>query len=163
MTIPALRALRRILRASDLDNRRLAAATGLTLSQLLVLQEIDDRELTTPTALSAALGFTQPTITNICDRLESLGMISRERDADDMRRIKLATTDAGRAAIESAPDQLQHRFSKQFAALPRWEQAMILAGIERLGSILGVADNTAAPLFDHGAISRGSADEERSA
>ena len=47
LTIPALRALRRILRASDLGNRQLAAATGLTPSQLLVLQEIGERRETT--------------------------------------------------------------------------------------------------------------------
>ena len=43
LTIPALKALRRILRASELSNRQLAATTGLTPSQLLVLQEIEER------------------------------------------------------------------------------------------------------------------------
>lgn len=154
LTIPALRALRRILRASDLGNRQLATATGLAPSQLLVLQEIADRGQTTPTALSAALHFSQATITNICDRLVAMGLATRERGADDKRRILLSATPAGREAIENAPDLLQARFTEQFGMLPQWEQAMMLAGLERLGDVLGIATADAAPLLDSGAIDR---------
>jgi DNA-binding MarR family transcriptional regulator len=157
LTIPALRALRRILRASDLSNRQLAAATALTPSQLLVLQEIADRGETTPTALSAALQFSQATITNICDRLVATGLAVRERDAEDKRRIHLSATPRGRQVVEDAPDLLQARFTDRFGALPKWEQAMILAGLERLGALLDIATTDAAPLLDTGEIDRSSA------
>lgn len=156
LTIPALRALRRVLRASELSNRQLAAATGLTPSQLLILQEIGERRETTPTQLSAALQFSQATITNICDRLEAAGLVERQRGERDRRRIHLTATSTGLAAIATAPDLLQARFSEGFAALPRWEQAMILAGLDRLGEILGIAASDAAPLLDSGAIDRSS-------
>lgn len=154
LTIPALRALRRILRASDLGNRQLAAATGLTPSQLLVLQEIGERRETTPTELAAALQFGQATITNILDRLEAAGLVMRKRGETDKRRVYLTVAAAGERVIEEAPDMLQARFSERFAALPDWEQAMILAGLDRLGDILGVASKDAAPLLDSGAIDR---------
>ena len=154
LTIPALRDLRRILRASELGNRQLAAATGLTPSQLLVLQEIGERRETTPTELAAALQFGQATITNIVDRLEAAGLATRKRGDMDKRRVYLTVTAAGERAIEEAPDMLQARFSAGFAALPDWEQAMILAGLGRLGDILGVASKDAAPLLDSGVIDR---------
>ena len=154
LTIPALRALRRILRASELGNRQLAAATGLTPSQLLVLQEIGERRETTPTELAAALQFGQATITNILDRLEAAGLVMRKRGETDKRRVYLTVAAAGERVIEEAPDMLQARFSERFAALPDWEQAMILAGLDRLGDILGVASKDAAPLLDSGAIDR---------
>ena len=154
LTIPALRALRRILRASDLGNRQLAAATGLTPSQLLVLQEIGERRETTPTELAAALQFGQATLTNILDRLEAAGLVMRKRGETDKRRVYLTVAAAGERVIEEAPDMLQARFSERFAALPDWEQAMILAGLDRLGDILGVASKDAAPLLDSGAIDR---------
>lgn len=159
LTIPALRALRRILRASDLGNRQLAAATGLTPSQLLVLQEIGERGETTPTELAAALQFGQATITNILDRLEAGGLVTRSRGEQDKRRVHLAVTPAGERAVEEAPDMLQDRFSKGFADLPGWEQAMILAGLDRLGDILGVSAKDAAPLLDAGAIDRPSGEK----
>ncbi len=154
LTIPALRALRRILRAADLANRQLAAATGLTLSQLMVLQEVADRERASPGDLSAALHFSHATITNICDRLGALGMIARERDPADKRRVAVSATAKGLATIEAAPDQLQDRFGAAYASLPEWEQAMILAGLERLGDALGIEANDAAPLLDSGPIDR---------
>jgi DNA-binding MarR family transcriptional regulator len=154
LTTEALKALRRILRASDLGTRRLAAATSLTPSQLLVLQEIEQRGETTPSALSAALQFGQPTITNIVDRLEADALVTRERGSRDKRQIILRTTDAGRATIEKAPDLLQTRFQEGYAALPAWERAMILAALERLGAILGAEAMDAAPLLDAGIIDR---------
>jgi DNA-binding MarR family transcriptional regulator len=159
LTFPTLRALRRILRASELGNRRLAAATGLTPSQLLVLQEIGARGEATPTALAAALQFGQATITNIVDRLEADGLVRRQKGELDKRRVFLTATQAGAEAIERAPDLLQARFSEKFAALAGWEQAMILAGLDRLTDILEIEAKDAAPLLDSGVIDRASRPE----
>ena len=73
ITNAALRAIRRILRAADLGGRRLATETGLTPSQLLVLQEIERRGQTTPGAVAAVLQFGQATVTNLVDRLVATG------------------------------------------------------------------------------------------
>lgn len=154
LTIQALKAIRRILRASELGNRALAAQTGLTPSQLLVLQEIAERGQTTPGELASALQFGQATITNIVDRLEGSGLVSRVRGERDKRRIHLSATGPGIAAIEQAPTMLQARFNENFAGLPEWEQAMILAGLHRLGDILGISARDAAPLLDSGVIDR---------
>jgi DNA-binding MarR family transcriptional regulator len=158
LTILALKALRRILRASELGNRQIAAATGLTPSQLLVLQEIGERGEVTPTELSAALQFGQATITNIVDRLEAAGLVTRQRGERDKRRVHLSATESGKRTIDLAPNMLQAQFSEKFADLPEWEQAMILAGLGRLADILGVAKSDAAPLLDAGAIDRTSRD-----
>jgi DNA-binding MarR family transcriptional regulator len=154
ITHAALRAIRRILRAADQGGRRLAAATGLTPSQLLVLQEIERRGETTPSAVASALQFGQATVTNIVDRLEALGLARRHRSERDRRQVILRITAEGRERLETAPDLLQQRFHRHFEALPSWEQAMILAALERLGEILDVNDVDAAPLIDTGAITR---------
>lgn len=149
-----LRALRRILRATEISSRQLAAATSLTPSQLLVLREIEARDRPTPGAIAAALHFSQATITSIVDRLEALGLASRHRSQQDKRQFNLAPTDAGRAALARAPDMLQTEFRKHFSALPQWEQAMILAAVEKLSTLIGAQDLDAAPLLDGGAIDR---------
>jgi len=154
LTTPALRAIRRILRASDLGGRRVAAATGLTPSQLLVLQEIDRCEETTPSAIAQALQFGQATVTNVVDRLEDAGLASRRRSQGDKRKMLLRVTPKGRGVLDAAPDLLQASFSERFGKLPAWEQAMILSALERLSELLEVADMDAAPLIDAGAIDR---------
>lgn len=154
LTNPTLRALRRILRAADIGGRQLASATGLTPSQLLVLREIERRGESTPGAVASALQFGQATITNILDRLEASGLVSRQRSEKDRRQVRLLTTAKGQEILDAAPDLLQQQFSERFAALASWEQAMILASLERLGFVLGAEDMDVAPLLDAGAIDR---------
>lgn len=153
-TNAALRAIRRILRAADQGGRRLANQTGLTPSQLLVLQEIERRGETTPSVVATSLQFGQATVTNLVDRLTAAGFATRRRNDRDKRQILLAPTDQGRAVLAAAPDLLQERFRDRFEMLPAWEQAMILAALERLGVILDAADIDAAPLIDGGLIDR---------
>ena len=154
LTNAALRAIRRILRAADQGGRRLATETGLTPSQLLVLQEIDRRGEVTPSVIASTLQFGQATVTNIVDRLTAAGLATRRRSERDKRQFLLQATADGRATLEAAPDLLQARFRDRFEALPAWEQAMILAALERLGLILDAADIDAAPLIDAGLIDR---------
>jgi len=154
ITNAALRAIRRILRAADQGGRRLAAKTGLTPSQLLVLQEIDRRGEVTPGTVASSLQFGQATVTNIVDRLVASGLATRQRSERDKRQFLLKATPSGRATLEAAPDLLQERFRDRFEALPSWEQAMVLAALERLGELLGAADIDAAPLIDAGRIDR---------
>lgn len=149
-----LRAIRRVLRAAEQGGRNLATRTGLTPSQLLVLQEIVRRAEITPSTIATTLQFSQATITNIVDRLVALDLVTRQRNARDKRQILLRATDTGRSLLESAPDLLQNRFQERFGALAPWEQAMILAAVERLGELLDASNIDAAPLIDAGVIDR---------
>jgi DNA-binding MarR family transcriptional regulator len=154
LTNPALRTIRKILRAADQSGRRLATATGLTPSQLLVLQEIERRRQTTPGAVARILQFGHATVTNILDRLEGAGLVSRRRSEGDKRKVLLEVTAQGQAVLGAAPDLLQVRFRERFGELEAWEQAMIFSALERLSVILDASDIDAAPLIDGGVIDR---------
>ena len=123
-------------------------------SQLLVLREIDTGEAVTPGLIARRLQFSHATITAIVDRLVALDLASRSRSDQDKRRVLLEATAKGRRCLAEAPDMLQEIFADRFAALPAWEQAMLLAGTERLADLLGAGDMDAAPLLDAGAIDR---------
>lgn len=154
LTNRTLRALRRILRVTELGSRQLASATGLTPSQLLVLREIAARERPTPTAIASALQFSLATISSVVDRLVASSLVTRQRGERDKRQFILEVTASGHAALANAPDILQIQFQEHFTALQPWEQAMILAGLERLSVVLGAQDMEAAPLLDSGVIDR---------
>ncbi|MGH6957841.1 MAG: MarR family winged helix-turn-helix transcriptional regulator [Caulobacteraceae bacterium] len=132
----------------------MATTTGLTPSQLLMLQEIDRRGETTPSAVALGLQFSQATVTNILDRLEAAGLASRRRSEGDKRKMLLRVTQKGQEVLDTAPDLLQVRFRERFGELPAWEQAMILSALERLSELLGATEIDAAPLIDAGAIDR---------
>lgn len=136
LTPAALLALRKILDAAELENRKMAAATGLASSQALVLRQIGGHETITPSAVASALGFGQATITNIVDRLVAAQLVTRTRGLADKRQVMLQVTELGREKLKASPFPLQMRFSQGYAGLASWEQAMILAALERLDGLL---------------------------
>lgn len=150
----ALIALRRILRATELNSRLLASQTGLTTSQFIILQIVARERKVLPSAVAKAAGLTQATVTSLVDKLERGELVERRRDTEDRRRIWIEATAKGRKALADSPDLLQDRFQGAFRRLADWEQAMIVAALERVSVMLDAATLDASPVLDIGDIDR---------
>lgn len=150
----ALVALRRILRVTELNARKLAEQSELTASQLLLMQHVGRFGQALPSAIAKAIDLKQATVTVLVNKLEEAGLVTRRRDTEDRRRVWVELTDAGRATLESSPDLLQNRFEHGFVRLEEWEQAMIIATLERVASILDAGEIEAAPVLDVGDLDR---------
>ncbi|MCC1497028.1 MarR family winged helix-turn-helix transcriptional regulator [Alcanivorax sp. 1008] len=148
-------ALRRIIRATDLYSRRLSRESGLTAPQLLILQAIGAQGEITMGDIAAEVSLSQATVTTILDRLESRGLVVRQRGSADKRRVYAHLTEAGQAVIADAPEPLQETFVKRFTALRDWEQSQIISAVERIASMMDADDIDASPVLDVGAIDRG--------
>lgn len=151
----SLIALRRILRATELYGRALARAAGLTPVQIRVLQIVAETGASTPKAISARMGVSQATMTTLIDRLVAKGLVDRQRSEADRRQMNIFITGAGREAIARAPDPLHDRYVAGFEALPDWEQAMIVAVLERVAALLDAGHLDVAPVLDLGDIGHG--------
>ncbi len=150
----ALIAIRRILRVAELSARELSDRTGLTPSQVIVLQIIAREGQAGAGAVAEAARLSQATITAILDRLEEKILIVRTRDPEDRRRVSLELTDAGRSTIADVPDVLQNRFVARFDRLADWEQAGLVASLERLAMLLDAEGIDASPILDVGRLDR---------
>jgi DNA-binding MarR family transcriptional regulator len=150
----ALIALRRILRATELNSRLLASRTGLTTSQFIILQIVAREGKVLPSAVARSARLTQATVTSLVDKLERNNLVDRRRDTEDRRRIWIEVTDAGRKALAESPDLLQDRFQAAFRQLADWEQAMINAVLERVSAMLDAATLDASPVLDIGDLDR---------
>ncbi|WP_253798590.1 MarR family winged helix-turn-helix transcriptional regulator [Rhodovulum sp. P5] len=150
----SLIALRRILRATELYGRELARAAGLTPVQIRVLQVVAETGKSTPKAIAARMGVSQATITTLIDRLVAKGLVERQRSDTDRRQTNILITPAGRQAIDRAPDPLHDRYVAAFEALPDWEQAMLVAALERVAGLLDAGNLDAAPVLDLGDINK---------
>ena len=147
-----LSAIRRLIRATDLDAKKLARRTNLSISQLLVLELlVEYRELTIG-GIAERVGLAQATVTGIVDKLERQYLISKQRDNDDRRQVKVRLTEQGRGFLEEAPVALQTRFLRNFAGLKEWEKLAILASLTRLADLMEAEDLEASPILDVGAI-----------
>ncbi len=149
---PALIALRRILRATEISSRALAKNCGLRPSQLILMQIIANASAATPSFLAREVSLSQATVSALIDKLEARGLVRRRRDEADKRRVYVELTDLGAATLRDAPDSLQRRFEKGFANLPAWEQSYLVAALERTAALLDAEDIDAAPVLDVGAI-----------
>lgn len=153
-TESSLIALRRILRATEQHGRSIARASGLTPVQMRVLALISEEGSVTPKALADRMRVAQATVTALIDRLESKGLVRRQRSDQDRRQSILTVTDAGQAQARTAPDPLQDQFVTRFESLQDWEQAMLVSALERVAAMLNAADLDAAPMLDLGDLGR---------
>jgi DNA-binding MarR family transcriptional regulator len=133
-------ALRRILRATELHAKELAQSAGMTPVQLRVVQIVAETGTSTGGAIARRMHVAPATITAMIDKLERAGHVARQRSDADRRQTIIALTDRGRDALKRAPDALQQRFASEFEALADWEQAMIVAVLERVATMLDAGD-----------------------
>ena len=150
----ALKVMRQILRKTDLHARDLARAAGLTASQRMLLQVLEDEGESRAGVIATRLGITQATTTNLLDRLEKAGLVKRRRYDSDKRQVLVSLTEEGRSRLTLAPDGLQELFADRFNELESWEQSMIIAALERTSRMLGADGLDVAPLLDAGVIDR---------
>ncbi len=148
----SLIALRRILRATESYGRDLAQAAGITPAQLRILQIIDEKSEPTPKALATQMGVSQATVTSLVDKLVAQGLTARKTSELDRRQVNLSITDKGRRTLEHAPDALQQHYVRKFAELADWEQAQLVASLERVADMLDRTGTDAAPMLATGAL-----------
>ena len=147
----ALIAIRRIIRATEFSARNLARETGLTNSQLVVLRILADGEAT-PGTIAHRIGLTQATVTALIDRLMQRGFVNRRRGEEDRRRVWLTLSESGRALLQSMPSDIHSTFLREFDGMEDWEQAMLVATLERVASMLKADTIDAGPILELGEI-----------
>ena len=148
----SLIALRRILRATELFGREIRQASGVTPAQFRVLQIIAETGQSTAKTIAQRMRVSQGTVTALVDKLAREGLVVREKSTQDRRQTDIHITAKGTQTISDAPDPLQQRFVRKFSAMEDWEQAMLVASLERVAAMLDADDIDASPVLDTGDI-----------
>lgn len=144
--------VRRIIRAVDVQSKRVAKETGLTIPQLVVLQAIADLGEVTSGRLSAQVSLSAATVTTILDKLEARGLVERYRNAHDRRVVHARLTTAGAAKLAQTPALLHVRFTDAFGQLPAARQSEILDALEAVADLLDPESTDAAPVLEVGRL-----------
>ncbi len=130
------KAVRRIVRAHDLQSKALAKACGLTAGQLAIMKGVSELGEVTSTALSAHADISTATVVTVLDNLEERGLIQRYRSGEDRRVVHVRLTEAGAAMVAKAPPPLGPGFSDRFAALDADARARLVTAIGELSGLL---------------------------
>ena len=144
--------IRQVIRAIDLYSKKLNKETGLTSSQLLVLQDIRQHEGTMVKDIANRITLSSATVTSILDRLEARGLVVRQRSENDRRRVGLFLTETGSAAIEDSPTLLQEHFINRFESMEQWEQSQMVATMQRIASMMDAERIDASPVLEVGQL-----------
>ena len=132
-----MKSIRRIVRAIDIRSKRVARETGLTIPQIILLQAVRELGEVTTAALSRHADLSAATVVTILDKLESRGLVTRQRSDADRRIVHTALTTDGARILAAAPPVFNEAFSRGFSALSPAEQRHI---VEAFGAVADLLD-----------------------
>lgn len=141
-------ALRKIIRAIDMNSKKLVKRVGLTGPQLMILREIAGKNDISPGEIATAVSLSQATVTGILERMEKRSLLTRKRSENDKRRSLVRLTELGRQTVENAPPLMQEAFVERFTGLQEWEQMSILSVLQRLVVLMEAKAIDAAPFLE---------------
>ncbi|MBN2627897.1 MAG: MarR family transcriptional regulator [Spirochaetales bacterium] len=153
--------LRQIIRAIDLQSKKLTKRYGLTGPQLIILKEIRRAPNRPISEISRHVSLSQATVTTILDRLEQQGFAQRQRSDKDKRKVNLILTDKAEEILKDNPSLLQEDFSRKFDKLEEWEKHMLLSSIKRLALMMNAENLESPPVLVSGPIDASSQDVNR--
>jgi DNA-binding MarR family transcriptional regulator len=140
--------LRQIIRAIDLQSKKLTKRYGLTGPQLIVLKEIhrgSDRPIS---AIAREVSLSQATVTSILDRLEQQGFAIRHRSSEDKRKVNIQLTEKTEEILRTNPSLFQEKFTQGFEKLEEWEKHTIISSLQRLATMMNVEKIESTPVLD---------------
>ncbi|UTW00502.1 MarR family transcriptional regulator [Marinomonas rhizomae] len=140
--------LRRIIRATDLQSKRVVKACGLTIPQIMVLRSIEALGDVTVRKISDSVSLSQATVTTILNRLEDRKYVERVRGQKDKRVVNARLTQIGVETLKTTPPLLHEKFIAEFDSLEGWEQTQVLASLQRIAMMMDAENLDAAPLLD---------------
>lgn len=149
-----LQSLRRIMRAVDLHSKQLSRKYDITTPQLVCLLTIVENKVITVAALARKIHLSPSTVVGILDRLEHKKLISRKRDTQDRRLVKIKPTTKGKEYAKSAPSPLQDRLLGALSGLSDLEQAAISLSLAKIVELMEAEEIDASPLLAAGQINR---------
>jgi len=123
---------------------------GLSVPQLLCLKALNDfspDQTPTVAVIAEEVQLSKPTVSRILDRLAKLGLISRERDSVDRRRVFISLTAAGIERTNELPKPLHDQFLERLEQLDPLERYALLQAVERVVELMDAENLDAAPVL----------------
>lgn len=121
MSVPiASRALHRnlpmlLLRAREKMMERfrpLITAHGLTEQQWRVIRALHERGPLEPRQISDLCTISSPSMAGVLARMEAMGLVTKERFADDQRRVRVTMTSASVGLVRAISKELEARYDE---------------------------------------------------
>lgn len=144
--------VRKIVRAINLESKRVEKNFGISIPQLLTLKYLKEKPdyKSTMRNLREFLSLNASTVTGIISRLETKGYIARLPDPSDKRSTPIVLTSKGDELIKKTNLSLHERISKNLEAIDENEYQAILGSFQTIINFLNIDDLDASPIITGG-------------
>lgn len=142
-----LKAMRKIIRAIDLNSKKILRKYDLTGPQLLILKDLSENGSCPVGSLAKRVSLSHATVTEIVDRLEKKGHVIRIRSKDDKRKVFVVLEEKAKLVLDQNPTLIQEKFLEKFTKLPDWEQTLILSNFQKVASLMDADEMDASPML----------------
>ncbi|OGP85488.1 MAG: MarR family transcriptional regulator [Deltaproteobacteria bacterium RBG_16_58_17] len=139
--------MRRVFQILNEQSQRIKQETGLTGPQLWAIGVIHEHGPINISNIAKLMYLHPTTVLGIIDRLETRGLVSRNRSKDDRRVIWLELTQDGKDLVQSVPEVIQGLLGARLEGIALNDLAEIDEGIGHLVKIIGVQEMLPKPMF----------------
>jgi DNA-binding MarR family transcriptional regulator len=143
-----LDSIRRLVRMLRVTDRQAQAELGVSGAQLFVLTELGKKGALSLNDLASRTLTDQSSVSMVITRLVEAGLVTRDRDDRDARRLVLNLTRAGRALLQKAPPVAQERLLAVFDRLTDAERKQFADTFEEIVDSAGGDGGPAPMLFE---------------
>lgn len=152
--------VRKIVRAINLESKRVEKDLGISVPQLLTLKYLGDCTdyKSTMSEIKGFLSLNASTVTGIVSRLEQKNLIARLPDPKDKRSTPIILTSKGNDLLIRSKESLHERFSNKLEMMQNSEFIQIVDSLETLIDLLNIQDVDASPIITGQATIEGSLD-----
>lgn len=143
-----LDSIRRLVRLLRLADRAAQNELGLSGAQLFVLQELGKTPSLSLNELAERTRTDQSSVSVVVTRLVEAGLVARDRDTRDARRLVLTLTKAGLAAVRRSAPAAQERILEIIDGMAAAERKRFADAFEHLVTDLGAEQGAPPMLFE---------------
>lgn len=129
-------AVRGLIAASQDLTSRMARRMDLNVSDMTAILMLAERGPVGGGELARLLGVSSAAVTVLVDRLERDGLLARERDTVDRRRVQVTATPVARAALLGSWMPAIRELDEVCRSLPERERAVARDLLDRLAAAM---------------------------
>lgn len=116
--LSVLQRFRVLIRTAQRHSQWIERQSGITGAQLWALQELSEKPGLRVGELANLMALHQSTASNMIDKLESTGLVRKERTSADQRVVRLYLTDGGKELLTLAPSPARGVLPEALRQLP---------------------------------------------
>lgn len=130
--LSVLQRFRVLIRTAQRHSQWVERQSGVTGAQLWAMCELAEQPGLRVGELAKLMALHQSTASNMIDKLESGGLVRKERTAADQRVVRLYLTQAGTSLLEAAPSPARGVLPEALRMLPSEELDRLHADLDIL-------------------------------